>query len=155
MSAESRTGETVARCSSSPPVGHAGGRYLLAIHWVSDAGSDSVSTGELRRSLDVSGPSVSEMIAKLADQGFVEYEKYSGVRLTPRGQDRATNLAREFCVVTTFFESVLGTDLDDETAYEISVRLPSDGVARLREITDAACIPECPAPTGESTECPG
>lgn len=75
------------------------------------------------------------------------------MRLTPTGRARATGLAWGFCVVATFFESVLGVDLDDRTSYEISSTLPSDRIFRLWELTDKPCIVECPAATGDHAEC--
>lgn len=113
-----------------------------------------MSTGELQRSLDVSAPTVSETIAKLDDREFVDYEKYRGVTLTPRGDAVATRLARQFCIVTTFFESALDVSLDDEMAYDIGVTLPEDALFRLRKLTDGPCIDDCPETAQEDAGCP-
>lgn len=40
---------------------------------------------ELANALNVQPPSASRMVARLADEGLVEYEKYSIIRLTPQG----------------------------------------------------------------------
>lgn len=144
MSSESQGPRTGVGTPSSPAVGGTLGRYLLAIHWLTDADAARVSTGELQRSLDVSAPTVSETVAKLGDRGFVDYERYRGVTLTPRGDAVATRLARQFCIVTNFFESVLDASLDDEMAYDIGVTLPDDALSRLRELTDGPCIDHCP-----------
>jgi Mn-dependent DtxR family transcriptional regulator len=62
-------------------------------------------------------------------------------------------LARQFCIVTTFFESVLDVSLDDEMAYDIGVTLPEDALFRLRELTDRPCIDDCPETAGEDSGC--
>jgi Mn-dependent DtxR family transcriptional regulator len=153
MSSESQGPGTDVVATAPSAVGGTLGRYLLAIHWLADADSTRVSTGELQRSLDVSAPTVSETVAKLGDRGLVDYEKYRGVMLTPRGDAVATRLARQFCIVTTFFESVLDVSLDDEMAYDIGVTLPEDALFRLRELTDRPCIDDCPETAGEDSGC--
>lgn len=125
-------------------IGQSAGRYLLAIHWLSKDRDDRVATGDLTASLGVSGASVSEMVKSLDEQGLVDYEKYSGVRLTSTGRDVATRIAWRFCVVTNFFDSVLGADLDDQTSYEIGATLPEEGIFRLRELVNHPCIEQCP-----------
>lgn len=40
---------------------------------------------ELANALNVQPPSASRMLTRLADEGLVEYEKYSIIRLTPQG----------------------------------------------------------------------
>lgn len=135
-------------------MGRTAGRYLLGIHWLWTGESDRVTTGELRESLAVSPASVTEMLGRLDERGLVDYEKYDGAKLTPRGETAAVELAWRFCVVTTFFKSVLGTDLDEETAYEIGYVLPEDGMFRLRELTDRPCLDRCPEARGSNGACP-
>ena len=58
--------------------------YLEAIFKHNEKG-ETAKTTELARKLNVSPPSVTEMIKKLADKGFVEYEPYKGAILTGKG----------------------------------------------------------------------
>lgn len=128
-------------------------RYLFAISVLSESDTDRITTGELRAYLDVAPASVTEMVSKLDDRGLVEHEKYRGVRLTDRGDAFATEAGWRFCVVSTFFESALGTTVDDETAFAIGVVLPKDGVFRLRDLVDSACLGLCPASDDDSERC--
>lgn len=109
--------------------------------------------GELKEALDVSGASVSEMVSNLDERGLVDYEKYRGVSLSDSGRILGARIAWRFCVVTNFFGSVLETDLDDETTYEIGTTLPEDGVVRLRELVDDPCIETCPEMSQFYEEC--
>lgn len=151
MSSKRRTGTADTRVSSE--VGRTEGRYLLAIHQLSETSADRIATGELREWLDVSAASVSERISELAERGLVDHEKYHGVTLTPRGSTVTEELAWRFCVVTNFFGSVLETELDDEIAYEIGVVLPENGVFRLRELITHPCIDSCPETNADCVKC--
>jgi len=153
MSTGTTSNDATGQPSSAGEIEQTAGRYLLAIHRISDDEGSRVSTGELRERLDVSPSSVTEMVGKLDDRGLVDYEKYRGVRLTERGADVATGLAWRLCVVTNFFGSTLDTDLDDRTSYEIGFTLPADGVSRLRELVNHPCRESCPETDREYDEC--
>ncbi|GAB3320638.1 hypothetical protein GCM10027355_18520 [Haloplanus salinarum] len=56
-------------------------------------------------------------------------------------------------LVVGFFDSMLETSLDDETAFDIGVALPQDGIARLRGLVDSACLGRCPAADGDAGRC--
>lgn len=154
MSSKGRTTDSDMSASSSPEIGRSMGWYLLAVHRLSGTGENRITTGELQQSLDVSAPSVSEMISKLNEKELVDYEKYRGVTLTLQGDVVATRLAWRFCVVTNFFGSVLNTNLDDETSYEISFALPEDGIFGLQELIDHPCREECPKAKPGYAGCP-
>ncbi|HKM39165.1 MAG TPA: hypothetical protein VJ036_02745 [bacterium] len=47
---------------------------------------------ELASSLNVQPPSASSMVQKLADHDWVQYEKYSLIRLTTKGRERGAYL---------------------------------------------------------------
>ncbi len=154
MSSQRRASGPDRPALSPTDVGRTVGRYLLAIHRRSEPEGRRVSTGELRRALGVSAASVTEMVAKLDDRGFVDHERYRGVRLTGDGRSLATTLAWRFCVVDRFFESVLDADLDDGTVYEIGYALPRDGLFRLHELAERPCVEECPEAASEGAGCP-
>lgn len=97
--------------------------------------------------------SVTEMVSKLDARGLVDYEKYQGVPLTDRGDAFATEVSWRFCVVSTFFDSVLDTTLDDETAFDIGFLFPKNGVFRLRSHVDGACLGLCQEVGGDGEQC--
>ncbi|WP_262177085.1 metal-dependent transcriptional regulator [Haloarcula laminariae] len=128
-------------------------RYLFAISVLSGPDSDRVTTGELQEYLNVAPASATEMVAKLDERGLVEYEKYQGVQLTDRGGALASAAGWRFCVVSTFFESVLDMTVADQTAFDIGYALPKDGVSRLRALVDSACLELCPTADDGSEPC--
>jgi Mn-dependent DtxR family transcriptional regulator len=119
-------------------------RYLFAISVLSETSEDRTTTGELRKYLDVTPASVTEMLSKLDDRGLVDHERYRGAKLTDRGEALAMRVSWRFCVVTRFFDSELDTRLDESTAFDIGFVLPKNGVSRLRELSGSPCLDLCP-----------
>ncbi|MFB6198199.1 MAG: metal-dependent transcriptional regulator [Halobacteriaceae archaeon] len=128
--------------------------YLYAISTLSKESSGRVTTGAIQEYLDVAPPSVTEMIGKLDDRGLVEYEKYRGVQLTDQGKILASNVSWRLCVVSSFFDSVLDTYLDERTAFDIGFTLPEEGVSRLRERMETTCLDICPEAGHHESGCP-
>jgi Mn-dependent DtxR family transcriptional regulator len=153
MASESETGTSSSFPHSLSNTKRSAARYLLAISVLSESDADRITTGELREYLNVAPASVTEMVSKLDDRGLVEYEKYQGVTLTDRGDTLATEAGWRFCVVSTFFESVLDMTVPDEKAFDIGFVLPKDGVFRLHDLVDSACLGLCPASDADSKRC--
>lgn len=153
MPSEPHTGISSERTPSLSDIERSTARYLFAISALSESGPGRITTGELREYLNVTPASVTEMVSKLDDRGLVDHEKYRGVTLTDHGDALATQAGWRFCVVSTFFGSVLDTNLDDETAFDIGVVLPKRSVFRLHELVDSACLGLCPGSSGDAERC--
>lgn len=72
-----------------------------------------VGTGRIATALDVAPATVTSMIKTLADSGLVSYEPYSGVSLTPAGQQLALHVLRRHRLVELFLVRVMGMDWAD------------------------------------------
>lgn len=129
------------------------GWYLLNVYWLASRNKKKVRTGELADRLDSSPASVSEMLRELAADSFLEYEKYAGVEMTPRGTTIAESLAWRQCVVTSFFDLVLAHDIDCHTSYRIGYTVPEDSIYRLREWIEYPSIDTCRRIGGGSDGC--
>ncbi|NLI63046.1 MAG: metal-dependent transcriptional regulator [Methanosarcinaceae archaeon] len=72
---------------------------------------------DLANALDVGPSSVTGMFKKLADDGFINYEKYGGVTLTKRGKEIARTTQEKFSSINEFLK-VLGVceEIADEDA---------------------------------------
>lgn len=81
--------------------------YLKALYALGDDGH-IVSNKELSDMLQVSPPSVSEMIVKLQKEGFIEYTAYKGSRLTLKGRMAASRLLRYYGLWEVFLVRCLG-----------------------------------------------
>ena len=64
---------------------------------------------DIARSLRIRQASVTQMVQKLGEHGFVRYEKYRGLVLTSKGKGIARAVRRRHRVLEEFFE-LLGVD---------------------------------------------
>ena len=67
---------------------------------------------DIAQSLNVGQPSVTSMVQKLADNGYLRYEKYRSITLTDEGRAVALHIRDRHIVLANFF-TLFG--LDDET----------------------------------------
>jgi len=87
--------------------------YLEAIYNL-NAEKGYVSAADVSDKLGVKPPTVSSMVANLAKKGYLEHEKYRGMRLTPSGEKVARSVIKRHQVISGLI-SMLG--VDDQTAY--------------------------------------
>ncbi len=88
-------------------------KYLEVIYEIARSGG-STRVKDVAETLNVSLPSVSEMLDRLVEQGFVAHDKYGRIKLTPKGRRIATRLDRKHSVIMRFFTDVL--EVDEDTA---------------------------------------
>jgi DtxR family transcriptional regulator, manganese transport regulator len=87
--------------------------YLEAIYNLNTE-KGYVSAADISEKLGVKPPTVSSMIMNLAKKGYLEHEKYRGMRLTPAGEKVAKSVIRRHQVISELI-SMLG--VDEQTAY--------------------------------------
>jgi DtxR family transcriptional regulator, Mn-dependent transcriptional regulator len=81
--------------------------YLKAIYAIELAG-DAAATTDIAQRLAIAPASVSGMVRRLADQGFLAYERYRGVRLTAAGRRAALRTLRRHRVIEAYLVRALG-----------------------------------------------
>ncbi len=104
--------------------------YLEALYYLSRE-REPVSTSAISKRLDIAPASVTEMIQKLAKQGYVNYSPYQGVTLTAKGYRSAEKMTRKHRLLERFLHDVLKIKKDSvhQEACEMEHAL-SDGTAR-------------------------
>jgi Mn-dependent DtxR family transcriptional regulator len=70
---------------------------------------------DIASSLKVKQASVTGMVQKLAEAGYLEYEKYRGLVLTPKGREVARRIQSRHATLSRFFSLF---DLDADTQRE-------------------------------------
>lgn len=112
--------------------------YLKAIH--SLGGSEKqVSPADIAAKLDVRAPSVTGMLKRLGEAGWIEYQSGTGARLTLEGRDEARRVIRRHRLVELFLTKVLNLDWSEVDAeaealeHAISPRLEQAIAAHLGE----------------------
>jgi DtxR family Mn-dependent transcriptional regulator len=112
--------------------------YLKAIHNRGGA-EKTVSPVVIADDLSVRAPSVTGMLKRLAEAGWIEYEPGVGARLTPAGVAEARRVIRRHRLVELFLTRVLGLDWSEVDAeaealeHAISPRLEAAIAAHLGE----------------------
>jgi len=87
--------------------------YLKAIYALQSESGERVSTSAVADRLDVTSPTVTSMLDKLAERGLVDREKYKGVRLTPEGETVAIEILRHHRLIESFLADALDYDWTD------------------------------------------
>lgn len=112
--------------------------YLKAIHRLGGA-EEMVSPLDIAARLGVRGPSVTGMLKRLAEAGWICYESGRGAQLTEQGIAEARRVIRRHRLVELFLTRVLGLDWSEVDAeaealeHAISPRLEQAIAAHLGE----------------------
>lgn len=97
----------ILRMSHKPSLSRSVEDYLKAIYLLSEGG-EPASTSAVAEALDIQPASVSGMVKRLAESGFVEHAPYRGVRLTEAGTREALRIVRRHRVIETYLHLRLG-----------------------------------------------
>ena len=68
---------------------------------------------DIASSLKVKQASVTNMVQKLAEAGYLKYEKYRGLMLTDKGREVARNIHNRHATLSRFF-SLVGLDAETQ-----------------------------------------
>lgn len=106
--------------------------YLVTIARLRE-GSQAVPLSQLAETFSISPVSVNEMCRKLQDQGFVVYQPYKGVSLTPGGEKHAHHILRRHRLWEVFLVQKLGFDYHEahEAACQLEHSTPDKVADRL------------------------
>ena len=86
--------------------------YLKAVYGLTER-EESASTSALAETLDVQPASVTGMVKRLAECGYLEHARYRGVRLTESGVREALRIIRRHRILETYLHMQLGYSWDD------------------------------------------
>ncbi|WP_231426090.1 metal-dependent transcriptional regulator [Pedobacter sp. Leaf250] len=86
--------------------------YLKIIYHLSET-SNNVQTNAIAEQMQTKPASVTDMIKKLADKGFVDYIKYQGVTLTEKGKNAAIDIVRKHRLWEVFLVDKLNFKWDE------------------------------------------
>ncbi len=122
--------------------------YLEAIYDLQQETKKAVRTNDLAGKLGVKPSSVTEMLLKLSDKGYIEYQPYYGAVLTDKGLSVAKRIKKFHRIFEAFFTEFLG--LDREEAHKLSCELEhhvnediADRICMLIASSDCSACREC------------
>ncbi len=92
------------------------------------------TTLDISRYLNVSAPSVTKMLQRLDDGGYLEYEKYRGINLTQKGNQIADAIRQKHGILLEFFEILgIGSDTANRDAEGLEHHLNPKTIKQLRK----------------------
>ena len=101
-------------------IGASGQDYLEAILELSDQSGD-VRSVDVAKTLKVSRASVNKAMGVLKSEDFIEHEKYSSIKLTPKGVSAAIAVKKRHNLLWDFLNNVL--QVSPETAEEDACKM--------------------------------
>lgn len=92
------------------------------------------TTLDISRYMGVSAPSVTQMLHRLDESGYLEYEKYRGINLTAKGSEVAEGIRQKHDTLLEFFE-MLGIEYEtaSQDAEGIEHHLNPKTILQLRK----------------------
>ena len=109
--------------------------YLRGIyHLLEDEGY--VKSVELADYLNITKPSVSQMLQELDRERLVDYKKYSKLRFTARGRNLAKKLTFKHRIIETFLKDVLKIRSDNihEEAHKLEHAFSDEAIEKLKKL---------------------
>ena len=92
------------------------------------------TTLDISRYMNVSPPSVTKMLQKLDESGYLEYEKYHGINLTEKGKQTANTIRQKHGLLLDFFEILgVGIDIANQDIEGIEHHLNPKTIRQLRK----------------------
>lgn len=118
-------------------------QYLKVIYNLTERGGTAKTT-EIADAMHVAPASVTEMIRKLAREGYVAHEPYKGVVLRPKGRKAARRMARKHRLLERFLSDFMGVteDATHDQACRMEHALTDDAEHRLCKMMHRPT--ECP-----------
>lgn len=109
--------------------------YLKIIYRLSEGHDEDISTNAVAELTETKAASVTDMLRKLAEKGWVNYQKYQGVRLSPAGEKIALEIVRKHRLWEVFLVEKMGFNWDE--VHEIAEQLEHIESDALIEKLDA------------------
>ena len=92
------------------------------------------TTLDISRYMNVRPPSVTGMLQKLDENGYLEWEKYHGINLTEKGKQTANTIRQKHGILLDFFEILgVGIDIANQDVEGIEHHLNPKTIRQLRK----------------------
>ncbi|UKM65402.2 metal-dependent transcriptional regulator [Flavobacteriaceae bacterium GSB9] len=95
--------------------------YIKTIYQLGRYGTLTVSTNSIAQAIETKASSVTDMIKKLAEKGYVNYKRYQGATLTAKGKKIAADVVRKHRLWEVFLVEKLNFSWDE--VHEIAEQL--------------------------------
>src|SRR3954451_5781048 len=86
--------------------------YLQTMYWLQEAGLP-ITGANVARAMQVSAPTVHEMLGRLETDGYVSRAEDRSLSFTDSGREHAANVVRRHRLIERFLTDVLGIPWDE------------------------------------------
>lgn len=111
--------------------------YLSVIYKSSDS-NGVIKANQIAEKLNISGAAVTDMLRKLSKEGYVDYKRYKGIRLTSSGEDYARSMVRRHRIWEVFLHQIVGLPWDKvhNEAENLEHSSSDELIERMEEMLD-------------------
>jgi DtxR family Mn-dependent transcriptional regulator len=111
--------------------------YLSTIYKSAD-GDGEVKANLIAKKLNISQAAVTDMLRRLSNDGYVDYRRYRGIKLTVLGEEYARNIVRRHRIWEVFLHQVVGMPWDKVhgEAHKLEHGSSDELINRLEEMLD-------------------
>ena len=109
--------------------------YLRGLYILEEEKGE-IKSIDLAHYLNISKPSVTEMVQELNKEGMVSYKKYSKIKFTTKGKKIAEKLTSKHRLIELFLKNILKINSKNVhlEAHRLEHAFSDESIARLRKI---------------------
>jgi DtxR family transcriptional regulator, Mn-dependent transcriptional regulator len=111
--------------------------YLSAIYKYRNI-DGTIKANKIADKLAISNAAVTDMLRKLAKDGYINYEKYKGINLTGNGEEYAKSMVRRHRIWELFLHQVVGMPWDKvhDEANRLEHSASDELISKMEEMLD-------------------
>jgi len=111
--------------------------YLSIIYKSADSNGE-IKANLIAEKLNISAAAVTDMLRRLSKEGYVDYKRYKGIRLTESGEEYARNMVRRHRIWEVFLYQIVGLPWDKvhSEAENLEHSSSDELINRLEEMLD-------------------
>lgn len=111
--------------------------YLSVIYKSNDA-VGIIKATTIAEKLSISNAAVTDMLRKLSKDGYINYQPYKGIKLTPDGENYAKNMVRRHRIWEVFLHQIVGMPWDKvhDEAHNLEHSASDTLINRMEEMLD-------------------
>ena len=111
--------------------------YLSVIYKSADSNGE-IKANQIAESLNISAAAVTDMLRKLSKDGYVNYKRYKGTKLTKSGEDYARSMVRRHRIWELFLHQIVGLPWDKvhNEAHNLEHSASDELINKMEEMLD-------------------
>ncbi|MBI2658814.1 metal-dependent transcriptional regulator [Candidatus Woesearchaeota archaeon] len=109
--------------------------YLRGLY-IMEEEKGTIKSIDLAHYLNVSKPSVSEMVKELSREGLIFHKRYSSLNFTPKGRKIAKKLTSKHRIIESFLKNILKINLNGihNEAHRLEHAFSDSSIVKIRKL---------------------